>query len=188
MKLNKIFSFLSNLGRKSVLTVDVTVENGEQKELVMENEKNVEQQPVEKVEEKKEEVVENKEEPTQPNAQGECNGECEKEQQQEQIEQEVNNTEPLGNGIPIDQVVLKEDLQAAMAALNSKLDAVLDENKKLKDKLAEKDSEINEKNGTINEMKNKYEDNDFGSIQKQGVQSKDNKANDTFDEYSKQFM
>ena len=64
---------------------------------------------------------------------------------------------------------------------SAKLDAVLKENKDLKEKLAEKETE----NGNLKE---KYENHDFGNTAKKGVQAKDTKSIDTFEEYSKQFM
>lgn len=94
---------------------------------------------------------------------------------------QVNDTEPQGNGIRVEDLVTKEILAERLAAFEAKFDAVVKENQDLKEKLSEKNDELNG-------MKDKYETKDFGNFQKQGMQVKDKHANSSFDEYSKQFM
>lgn len=79
----------------------------------------------------------------------------------------VQDGEPMGNGIRVDDLVTKDELCERLAALEAKYDAVIKENQDLKDK---------------------YENKDFGGFQRQGVMQKDKSANSSFDEYSKQFM
>lgn len=81
-----------------------------------------------------------------------------------QVQEETSATQA---GVRVEDLVTKEMLADKFAALEAKLDAVLKENQSLKDK---------------------YENKDFGGMQKQGVPQKDNDANDSFEEYSKQFM
>lgn len=159
----KLFEFLTRRRKADNQAVSVTAE-AEHKENFMENEeKVVETEEVVKQPEEKE--VEKTETPVV---------ETEKE------EQVVSETENVGNGISIDQVVTKDILAEALNGISAKLDALINENKSLKDQLANKDSEIND-------MKNKYETNDFGNTAKKGVDAKD-KTYISFDEYSKQFM
>lgn len=89
---------------------------------------------------------------------------------------EVTETEEnqAPNGARIEDLVTKEELAERFSALEAKLDAVLNENASLKDQLAK--------------VKEKYEDNDFGGLQKQGMVEQDKVANDTFESYSKAFM
>ena len=94
---------------------------------------------------------------------------------------EVDETEPVGNGIRIEDVVTKDVLADRLSAFEAKLDAILKENEDLKNRLSAKDDELNG-------MKDKYENNDFGNYQKKGTQVKDKLANSSFDEYSKAFM
>ena len=61
-----------------------------------------------------------------------------------------------------------------LAALEAKFDAVIKENGDLKNELSN--------------MKDKYENKDFGNNQKQGVMAKNIDANETFDAYARQFM
>jgi len=79
----------------------------------------------------------------------------------------VNETKPEGNGIPLSEVALKSDVKVmiaeAVSALQSKLDSVLEENKDLKEKLAQANTETEN-------VRKKYEDNgDFGTAQKKGA-------------------
>jgi hypothetical protein len=161
----KLFEFLTRRRKADNQAVSVTAE-AEHKENFMENEeKVVETEEVEKeVKQPEEKEVEKTETPVV---------ETEKEEQ-------VVETEEVGNGISIDQVVTKDILAEALNGITAKLDALINENKSLKNELANKDSEIND-------MKNKYETNDFGNTAKKGVDAKDKKYA-SFDEYSKQFM
>ena len=96
------------------------------------------------------------------------------EQATEEIPNEVSETTETGNGVRVEDLVTKEELTERLAALEAKFDAVLKENGDLKEKLSG--------------MEEKYERKDFGTFQKQGMVGKDKDANNTFDEYAKQFM
>jgi hypothetical protein len=120
------------------------------------------EEKAEKVEEKKEEKPESKEEPKKEDA-----GE-------EPTEPQVQETEPEGNGIRIEDLVTKEMLAERLQAFEAKFDAVVKENEDLKNKLSA--------------MADKYEEHDFGGLQKQGMMEKDRYAEASFDEYSKKFM
>lgn len=87
--------------------------------------------------------------------------------------EQVQETEPTGNGIRIDDLVTKEELTERLSAMEAKFEAVLKENEGLKDKLSD--------------MEDKYENKDFGTLKKQGMPEIDKSANDTFEEYAKQF-
>lgn len=105
---------------------------------------------------------------------GDENVEKPDEQTTEEIPNEVSETTETGNGVRVEDLVTKEELTERLAALEAKFDAVLKENGDLKEKLSG--------------MEEKYERKDFGTFQKQGMVSKDKDANNTFDEYAKQFM
>lgn len=161
----KIFKFLTRKRKADNQAVSVTAE-AKHKEIKMENEK---------------EVVETKEEVKQPEVEVEVEKKEEAETPVAETENVVSETEGKGNGISIDDVVTKDFLKEMLDGFSAKLDAVLKENKDLKEKLAEKETE----NGNLKE---KYENHDFGNTAKKGVQAKDTKSIDTFEEYSKQFM
>ena len=93
----------------------------------------------------------------------------------------VSGVDATGNGVRVEDVVLKTDLHDAIAALEAKYDALFKENNDLKEKLSEADKDRNE-------LRKKYEEEDFGGYAKQGVDGKNKSANETFEEYSKQFM
>lgn len=105
---------------------------------------------------------------------GDENVEKTDEQATEEIPNEVSETTETGNGVRVEDLVTKEELTERLAALEAKFDAVLKENGDLKEKLSG--------------MEEKYEKKDFGTFQKQGMVGKDKDANNTFDEYAKQFM
>ena len=88
-------------------------------------------------------------------------------------QEQVQETEPTGNGVRIEDLVTKEELAERLSAMEAKFDAVLKENGDLKNKLSA--------------MEDKYENKDFGNFQKQGMIEKDKQANSSFDEYVKQF-
>lgn len=101
-------------------------------------------------------------------------------QPQAGVSTQVDNTTPTGNGVRIEDLVTTEILNERIAALEAKLDAVIDENTKLKDK---------------------YENPDFGTGKKHGAGNVGGNANngdagvkdsrvtyESFDEYSKRFM
>ena len=78
----------------------------------------------------------------------------------------VNSTPDEGNGIPLEQVALKDEvklwIKEALSAMQAKVDAVEKENTDLKDALAKAKSESDG-------LRDKYERNgDFGSEQKRG--------------------
>lgn len=87
---------------------------------------------------------------------------------------QVEEVEPVGNGIPLEDVVTKDMLTERLAAFEAKFEAVIKENNDLKNE--------------ISAMKDKYEKQDFGTMQKQGVDMSNKNANETFESYSKQFM
>jgi hypothetical protein len=93
----------------------------------------------------------------------------------------VQETTETANAIRIEDLVTKEVLAERLAALEAKLDAVVKENEDLKTNLSSKSDELNN-------MKDKYENKDFGNFQRQGVMQKDKHANSSYEEYSKAFM
>jgi chromosome segregation ATPase len=136
-----------------------------------ENNKVAEKTEETKTEEKVEEKTEEKNEETEtPNE--------ETEKEETVVEQ---TTEPDGNGIRVEDLVTKEMLADKFAALEAKFDAVLKENADLKEKLSNANKEVDD-------MKDKYENKDFGNTTKRGVMEKDKHANSSFEEYSKAFM
>ena len=95
--------------------------------------------------------------------------------EEEKVEEPEKETEPAptvdstpdeGNGIPLEQVALKDEvklwIKEALSAMQAKVDAVEKENTDLKDALAKAKSESDG-------LRDKYERNgDFGSEQKKG--------------------
>ena len=109
---------------------------------------------------KKEEEV--KTEETAKTEERECE-ECDKETEPAPT---VDSTPDEGNGIPLEQVALKDEvkqwIKEALSAMQAKVDAVEKENTDLKDALAKAKSESDG-------LRDKYERNgDFGSEQKRG--------------------
>ena len=94
---------------------------------------------------------------------------------------QVQDTETQGNGVDINDLVTKEMLTEALKSMEAKFDAVVKENQDLKDKLSQSKQDADD-------LREKYENKDFGNFNKQGMIAKDKQANATFDEYSKQFM
>lgn len=94
---------------------------------------------------------------------------------------EVQEVEPVGNGVRVEDLVTKDELMERLSAFEAKFDALVKENTDLKDKLAKSQEETNG-------LKDKYENKDFGNISRQGVIEKDKYANETFDNYAKQFL
>lgn len=93
----------------------------------------------------------------------------------------VEETEPQGNGVNINDLVTKDMLTERLSALEAKFDAVVKENIDLKDKLSKSQEETDG-------LRDKYENKDFGNFNRQGVSTKNKDANETFESYSKQFM
>ena len=132
----------------------------------------VDEKPTEKAEEKGEETEkteEKKEEVKETEKQDEPAEEPEKEETPV-----VEEAEPAGNGIRIEDLVTKDYLAERFAALEAKFDAVIKENADLKNE--------------VSHLQDKYEDRDFGDLSKKGVMAQDKDANSSFDEYSKNFM
>lgn len=154
---------------KEVETSKVETENNE---VDKEKSTDVVEDKVEKVEDTdKTEKTEETTEPTEPEAT----------QDEEPTAPQVEDTPPQGNGVRVEDLVTKEMLADRLAALEAKFDAVVKENGDLKEKLSSSSKELDD-------MKDKYENKDFGNFQKQGMQVKDKSANSSFDEYSKAFM
>lgn len=187
---NNIFSSLSQkikerkAGKKPV---SVSTESTEQKEkIIMEEKKPIQPQ----VEEKTTETV--KEETTEPKKEVvvdenktekvvEPKKEVVEETQPTEEQPQVQETAPTGNGVPLDQVATKDYVKELFESFSAKYEALINENKALKDELAEN-------KGKVSEMQEKYENKDFGGFAKQGVQTKDKNANETFEEYSKNYI
>ena len=158
--------------KEEVETSKVETENNE---VDKEKSTDVEKEDDKKVEKTEEKVDENKkEEPTEEPS-------TEPTKDEEPTAPQVNETEPSGNGIRVEDLVTKEMLAERLSALEAKFDAVVKENSDLKEQLSNKNDELNG-------MKDKYENKNFGNYQKQGVIEKDKYANSSFDEYSKAFM
>ena len=101
--------------------------------------------------------------------------------QTETTTQEVQETEGVGNGVRVEDLVTKDLLAERLAAFEAKLDAVIKENQDLKDELSKAKSETDG-------LKAKYEEKDFGGAHKNGTVAKDKDAEETFESYSRQFM
>ena len=82
---------------------------------------------------------------------------------------QVQETPPQGNGVRVEDLVTKEELAEKFAALEAKYEAVIKEN---------------------TDLKNKYENPDFGNHQRQGLvpQDEEQRQYEDFDAYSKKFM
>ena len=112
---------------------------------------------------KEEEEVETEE--TEKTEERECE-ECEEPEKETEPAPTVDSTPDEGNGIPLEQVALKDEvklwIKEALSAMQAKVDAVEKENTDLKDALAKAKSESDG-------LRDKYERNgDFGSEQKRG--------------------
>lgn len=152
------------------------VENKEEEKREEETEK-TDENGEEKTEEKEvtTEKVEDKEE-TEDSSENKEDSSEEKEEIEETTEEEqgtVEQAEEQGNGIRIEDLVTMDMLTERLAATEAKIEAVLKENSDLKNELSE--------------MKDKYENKDFGMLKRTGVMTKDKNANETFAEYAKQF-
>lgn len=74
---------------------------------------------------------------------------------EEEEEKIVENVSPDTNGVRIEDVVLKSELEDRLAALEAKLNSVIKENEDLKDQNSE--------------LIGKYEEHDFGKTTKKGI-------------------
>lgn len=118
-----------------------------------------------KKEETKDEVKdETKDEVKNPDENGE-----DESQPQEGVVQEESGDQSGMTAIAVEDLVTKEMLEERFNALSAKFEAVIKENNDLKSKLDE------------------LEGQDFGNIQKRGVQVKNADANETFESYSARF-
>lgn len=148
---------------KEQVETTVTVPNGGKEKEVEETKTEVEKTEKPEAEEA-EAVEETKAEETEAKAEEET-----------EVEQpQVQQTEPFGNGIAIEELVTKDQLAERLSAIEAKLTAFVEENKSLKEQLSG--------------MKDKYENKDFGNMQRKGLPEKDKYAESSFEEYSKQFM
>lgn len=154
---------------KEVEKVEATEKVEDTKANDVDKEKSTE--TVEKKDEKVEETKEKVEDAKNP----------EEETDKENPTEQVVETEPVGNGIRIEDLVTKDMLAERLSAIEAKFNAVVKENSDLKEKLSARDTELEG-------MKDKYENKDFGNFQRQGLQVKDKEANSSFEEYSRQFM
>lgn len=90
-------------------------------------------------------------------------------------EPQVTDAEPVGNGMRIEDLVTKDEFADRIASLEAKLDAIIKENADLKDQNSQ--------------LKDKYEEKDFGVETKKGVLDKDKSTEySSYDEYSKNYM
>lgn len=183
--------------RKSVGAVDEITEKENSKEInkmaeelkqeVVEKEEQAKTEPKEteaKATEEKTTEVEKVEENKDVENKVEEEAKTENVSQEEQPTEEqpkVEEETTTAVGIRVEDLATKDDLAQALSALNAKLDALINENTQLKDKLAESESENKG-------LKQKYEEGDFGTNYKQGMTTKNEAANETFEEYSRKFM
>ena len=86
----------------------------------------------------------------------------------------VENVSPDTNGVRIEDVVLKSELEDRLAALEAKLNAVIKENEDLKDQNSE--------------LKGKYEEHDFGTTTKKGMFGTSSEVKtEKFEDYAQNF-
>lgn len=146
------------------------LKNRKARPLVSEN-KSKNQKGVIMDEQNKEEIVEKTEE--QP-----VKEEKVVETEEKKVEETPNEDKVVEENIPlaikVEDLMTKEEFYQRISSLEAKYDALVKENKDLKEK--------------NDELVNKYEKDDFGSQSVKGIQPKNKSANDTFDEYAKQFM
>lgn len=100
---------------------------------------------------------------------------------EEPTEPQVQDAEPQGNGVDVNDLVTKEMFTEALKSMEAKFDAVVKENRDLKDALTQSKQDADS-------LRDKYENKDFGNFNRQGMIAKDKDANTTFDTYSKNFM
>ena len=154
----------------------------------MADEKEVKNEKVETKEEKVEtekNTSAEKENATKPVAEEKETEKTEKVETEDKTEtpDEVKPTEQVEEVQSSSQVsgITVEDILSMISALQAKVDAVVKENGDLKNAVANKDDELKG-------LRDRYETPDFGNTQKKGIVTKDKFANDSFEEYSKQFM
>lgn len=102
--------------------------------------------------------------------------ESERVNSEEMTEEEkiVESVSPDTNGVRIEDVVLKSELEDRLAALEAKLNAVIKENEDLKNQNSE--------------LKGKYEEHDFGTTTKKGILGTAAEVKtEKFDDYAQNF-
>lgn len=102
--------------------------------------------------------------------------ESERVNSEEMTEEEkiVESVSPETNGVRIEDVVLKSELEDRLAALEAKLNAVIKENEDLKNQNSE--------------LKGKYEEHDFGTTTKKGILGTAAEVKtEKFDDYAQNF-
>lgn len=128
-----------------------------------------------------------------PNA-GEANNGGEANQNQDPNEGQPKVDElNEGNAIPLSEVVLKSDLEAILeqrlGGLNAKIDSLIKENEDLKAQNEELSKQLEGSRAETNAVKDKYENNgDFGGMQPQGTGSNGAPKNESWRDYSSQFL
>lgn len=177
----------TKLGSKKREKGEPNMPNEKEKvEDIKENEK-VEETKDGKVDEEKKETVEKDKAVDQVSEDTETKNAESAEKEEEKAQEPIVETidEENVNAIPINELVTKEDLTARLSAFEAKLDAVIKENQDLKDKLAQSQQDAND-------LRDKYENKDFGTLSRKGVAERDKSAESTFGEtfesYSKRFM
>ena len=87
----------------------------------------------------------------------------------------IQSTEVAGNGLNIQDLVTKDDLNVRFSALEAKLDAIIQENTDLKNQ--------------NDDLKEKYENPNFGTTVRKGTIESDKKVSQyqSFEDYSKNF-
>ena len=146
----------------------------EVKEEVKTEEGKEEKAPEAPTEEKVEEKTEDKKVEEEAAAPAETDEDEKVEETKTETEASAEEVEPSGNGVRVEDLVTKDELTERLAALESKIEALVKENTDLKDANAK--------------MREKYEEGDFGGLQKQGLAEANKVAEDTFESYSRAFM
>lgn len=101
--------------------------------------------------------------------------------QEQTTDPQVEETEPQGNGIDVNDLVTKDMLTQALASMEAKFNAVVKENSDLKEQLSKA---VDDAKG----LRAKYEDSDFGNNSSKGVSARDTRSYENFEDYSRQFM
>jgi len=156
-----------------------TIEKQDEKEIVeKKNDDVVEQKDGEKAEQK--EIVEEKKNDTETE---ESKGE---EKQEPVVEEETTSHE----AIRVEDLMTKEEFEAKMSAFEAKFEALVKENQDLKEQNAQLLDGKEKAEAETENLKNKYEKNDFGNIASKNIGSgeKVDGAYQTYAEYSKKFM
>lgn len=92
--------------------------------------------------------------------------------------EETQDQEAIGYSLA--DVVTKDKLEQYMAGFQAKLDSIIKENADLKEKLAQKDSQVND-------LKDKYENGDFGVERNNKVETTEKTTYESYSDYMKKF-